>query len=105
MNLRELFKQARDGTLPTDFDRWDLADEQGWSVAHEAAHCNNLPRGFDQWDLADYRGWTVAHEAAAHGGLPKDFTGGHWQDRKGTTVYGVVSNRRWREKFWGEKRK
>ena len=59
MNLRELFNQARDGTLPPDFDQWDLADEQGWSVAHEAAAAQHLPPDFDRWELADMDGYTV----------------------------------------------
>ena len=35
--LDTLIKQARDGTLPPDFDQWDLKDRFGLSVAHEAA--------------------------------------------------------------------
>jgi hypothetical protein len=35
----------------------------------QARHCH-LPDGFDQWDLADGDGWTVAHEAAKWGHSP-----------------------------------
>ena len=35
--------------------------EGGCTVAHEAARCGHLPSGFDRWDLADRHGWTVAH--------------------------------------------
>jgi hypothetical protein len=47
-----------------DFDRWDLADNDGRTVAHEVAQRRYLPRGFDRWDMADRNGWTVAHDAA-----------------------------------------
>jgi hypothetical protein len=35
-------------------------------VAHEAASAGLLPEGFDRWDLVDNSGTTVAHEAAQH---------------------------------------
>jgi hypothetical protein len=59
--------------LPDDFNDWDLANKEGWTVAHAAASEGWLPKGFNQWELADCDGWTVAHEAATHGCLPKGF--------------------------------
>ena len=59
MNLRELFNQARDGTLPPDFDQWDIANNHGWTVAHEAAAAQHLPPDFDRWELANEDGYTV----------------------------------------------
>ena len=64
---------AREGALPPDFDGWDLADKDGWTVAHKAAIFGHLPPGFDGWDLADKNGWTVAHAAAGSGHLPPGF--------------------------------
>jgi hypothetical protein len=66
-------RRAKWGRLPTGFDRWDLADNDGWTVAHEAVQWGHLPEGFDRWDLADNDGWTVAHAAAYMGNLPADF--------------------------------
>ena len=54
-------------------DHLALANEDGRTLAHEAARWGNLPESFDQWDLADKSGWTVAHEAALAGLLPKGF--------------------------------
>ena len=61
--LNELFEQARRGRLPKDFDSWELADGEGFSVAHAAARFWMLPPGFDRWEIADKRGWTVLREA------------------------------------------
>ena len=54
------------GCLPEGFDGWHWADKKGRTVAHEAASAGLLPEGFAQWALADNDGWTVAHEAAQH---------------------------------------
>lgn len=54
------------GCLPEGFDGWHWADKKGRTVAHEAASAGLLPEGFDQWNLADENGWTVAHTAAQH---------------------------------------
>lgn len=69
----EAIELAKYGHLPADFDKWDLADRDGWTVAHVAAACGHLPADFDKWDITDGRGWTVAHVAAEHGHLPADF--------------------------------
>jgi ribosomal protein S18 acetylase RimI-like enzyme len=45
--------------LPAGFSNWDLADNEGWTVAHEAAFYGHLPEGFDQWGLKDNDGKTV----------------------------------------------
>ena len=68
------FAAARVGALPERFDHWDLADKNGWTVAHVAAQFGRLPAGFDRWGLANERGWTVAHEAASSGCLPAGFS-------------------------------
>jgi hypothetical protein len=36
------FKQAMNGTLPKDFEEWNLTDKRGWSVLHVAKRYNNL---------------------------------------------------------------
>jgi hypothetical protein len=57
-------KAAWDGSLPPDFDQWDLADDKtGWTVAHAAARSGHLPPDFDRWDLADKNGLTVRQVA------------------------------------------
>jgi len=70
---------------PIDPD-WELADENGRTVAHVAAEQGHLPADFDQWELADKNGKTVAHVAAMYGSLPADFS--HWElvDKRGKTV-------------------
>jgi hypothetical protein len=67
---------ARYGTLPKNFDKWSLRETaQGQTVAHIfAQHSDDpFPSDFDQWDMVNNDGWSVAHFAAAHGKLPKDF--------------------------------
>jgi hypothetical protein len=64
--------EARAGVLPHDFNKWDMANEDGWTVAHWAALCG-FPVNFDQWDLADKNGRTVAHVAALYETLPVNF--------------------------------
>jgi hypothetical protein len=68
----EYEKLAKVGMLPADFDQWQLADMQGWTVAHIAALYRHLPDNFKQWGLAsaDNDGWTVAHVAAMINTLP-----------------------------------
>jgi hypothetical protein len=65
---------ARDGQLPDDFNEWSLANNSGWTVAHQALKAGPLPVDFDAWDMADNTGWTVAHEAAANNRLPEGFS-------------------------------
>ena len=49
---RALYRLAANGRLPEGFDRWDLAGDGGWSVAHEAAASGLMPAGFDRWDIS-----------------------------------------------------
>jgi hypothetical protein len=106
-------EQVKDGTLPVDFDRWDiadstgwsiahvaarhgvflnslaqleLADENGWTVAHVAVQYSHLPDNFVQWDLHSPSGWTVAHEAMMHEKLPDNFNRWGLPDGKGLPV-------------------
>ena len=72
-NYEDLFKMAVNGTLSKDFNRWDICNEDGWTVAHEAALYGNLPESFDRWSLADKNGLVVVYAAAFMCTLPKDF--------------------------------
>ena len=90
-DIMRLYRQARAGTLPADFDQWALADADGWTVAHEAARFGSLPADFDQWALADgYTGRTVAHVAVRWGRLPPDFDQWELADASGWTVAHVA---------------
>lgn len=60
MRVSANFFAARYGLLPDNFNEWGMADDSGWSVAHEAALYGHLPDGFEHMDLADRRGTTVA---------------------------------------------
>jgi len=66
-------KKTMKPETPKNLNQWDLADNKGRTVAHEAACRRHLPENFNQWDLADDEGWTVAHEAASYGYLPENF--------------------------------
>jgi hypothetical protein len=66
-------QQALEGTLPVNFNQWELADKYGWSVAHAATENGSLPESFDQWELANVFGLTVAHYAASYRHLPVYF--------------------------------
>jgi hypothetical protein len=50
-------------------DRRDLAEEDGWTVAHKVAEEGHLPEGFDRWELTHKNGWTVLQAAPAIAGL------------------------------------
>ncbi|WP_419603762.1 hypothetical protein [Thiolapillus sp.] len=58
-NLHEIFDMAREGTLPPMFDKWELWENDGLTVAHVVAQRRHLPTDFDQWDLKDNAGWSV----------------------------------------------
>ncbi len=99
-SLEDLFRTAGDDTFPKSFDQWELADENGWTVAHIAAVTNHLPEDFSLWSLASNTGWTVAHTAAAYGYLPKDFHLTHpdiWKLKSniGTSVEDVAQKSRY----------
>jgi hypothetical protein len=72
----EYMRPASEGTLPVDFSRWEIADSEGWTIAHVAATCGHLPADFDQWGLADKHGRSVAHAAARYGRIPVLGSGG-----------------------------
>jgi hypothetical protein len=92
-DIYELFEQAREGTLPNGFDQWDLADNDGRTVAHHAAWHGHLLVEFDRWGLANNVGWTVAHVAAWNGHLPVGFDQWDLADNSGRTVEEVL--RKW----------
>jgi hypothetical protein len=52
-------KQPRNGALPPEFNRWDLVDFDGYTVAHTAAEHGHLPPDFPHMDWADSDGLTV----------------------------------------------
>jgi len=96
----DYFEMARLGTLPADFDQWELlegGDQWGtpnagsWTIAHVAAKYGNLPDGFDQWEIADEYKWTVAHEAAVFGKLPDGFDRWEMADDNGDTVAHIAA--------------
>ena len=48
-------------------DWWaEVVADYGFTRAHLAAKENTLPSDFSQWDIAKENGWTVAHEAAGY---------------------------------------
>ena len=65
---------AMHGRLPEGFDRWDMRDNLGRTVAHMAATFGNLPPDFADWSWPDGGGDTVAYYAACRGRLPKGFS-------------------------------
>jgi len=71
--INKIFKQAKEGTLPPDFTEWDLADWDGWTIAHEAAYYGHLPKDFQDWDLKDKYGITVEDVIRDSDYLPDDF--------------------------------
>lgn len=60
------FLGARYGLIEEGFRGWGIADETGWTVAHEAALFGNLPEDFEHMEMADKKGTTVA-DALAEG--------------------------------------
>lgn len=83
---------ARFGYLPADFKGWAWALPNGGStVAHTAAIYGHLPKDFHNWELADEHGVTVAHVAAEHDTLPNGFNRLGLSTRLGTTVAHVLA--------------
>jgi len=86
-----VFEQAKFGGLPEDFDRWDLRDPDGWTIAHWAITRGPLPASFNQWELADNLGRMVAHLGARMDHLPADFDRWDLADNDGVTVAEVAA--------------
>lgn len=84
--LETLMEMAKTGTLPDGFDRWSLATDTGWSIAHQAAASSKLPDGFDQWEIVTCTGTSVAHVAAMYGYLPDGFKTWAQADESGWSV-------------------
>jgi hypothetical protein len=86
--------------LPKDFNTWEMADENGTTIAHMAARFGHLPSDFNQWELADKDGWTVAHATAMHENLPETFDKWGLANLYGDTVAqaGPIQYRTWQEK-------
>jgi ankyrin repeat protein len=74
------------GELPSDYNRWKLADSNGWTIAHVAAYYGGLPEEFKQYWMADVSGTTVAHIAAMNGHLPENFSRWNMAGARGGTV-------------------
>lgn len=99
--VNELFDMARRGTLTryhhqvcrerAGFDLWEVADGDGWTLAHEAADAGTLPADFDRWELSARDGTTVAHVAVVHRWLPANFAGWERRNRAGWTVAGLAA--------------
>lgn len=83
---------ARERLLPVGFDRWEISNRAGRTVAHEAAASGVLPDNFRGWWMRDRQWWTVAHEAAQHGRLPAQsyFFDWMWRSRSRVTVAEVA---------------
>lgn len=88
LRVRDLMALAKTGELPSAKGwTWDMADEEGWTLAHEWANAGRaFPEGFNQWGLVDTWGNTVAHLAAEHGTLPEGFDEWAIPDADGATV-------------------
>ena len=57
---RELANCVKRSAGCSDRDIWLLEDNNGWTVAHQAASIGCIPDvGFDYWDVEDNRGKTV----------------------------------------------
>jgi hypothetical protein len=72
MDLITLTTLIRRKAFKADSNIWAVVidPETGETVAHLAAIESNLPPGFNQWNLADNEGRTVAQIAAVLGDLP-----------------------------------
>lgn len=92
--VRELMELARTGELFEVADwTWDMADEEGWTLAHEYVSAGRtFPDGdFKQWGLTDTWGNTVAHIAAENGVLPEGFDEWALEDADGASVAHVAA--------------
>lgn len=78
------------GQLPKNFNMWDLADQDGWTVGFEAASYGKLPSDFNQWDLKGPEGISIAHIAAASNTLPPNFSQWNLETDSGLSVKDVV---------------
>lgn len=84
---RELMALAKAGDLANVNGWWGMADEEGWTLAHEWASAGHpFPEEFSQWGLADIWGNTVAHIAAEYGVIPEGFDEWALTDSYGNSV-------------------
>ncbi len=97
-NTKAAHYYVHDVRLPNDFPYWNLADDSGWTVAHEAADYGTLPEDFDKFGLKTKKGWTVAHQYVKRGHLPKGDYVLDYADNSGLSVKklailnGLISN-------------
>lgn len=70
--ILELFSKAENGTLPPDFQDWDICDEDGWTIAHQAAFWGHLPDNSHCLNLKDKQGNTVADIVRLHDSINID---------------------------------
>lgn len=77
IDIQNLFSLAGNGNLSIDFYKWDLADKDGWTLAHEAAMYGRLPKKFRNMDrilyLYDKKGMSVIKLCVFRGDLPDGF--------------------------------
>lgn len=85
--------EIEQGHLPSEFNEWEISDENGWSIAHLAAKAGLLPEYFNDWHISDKDGWTVAHEAAKNGNLPTGFTQWHLKDKNRISVKSIYNKK------------
>lgn len=77
---------ARYDILPEDFTKWEIADSNGWSAAHEFIKKRRLPENFIKWIICDKDHYSVAHCGATYGNLPTDFNNYEIADLEGWSV-------------------
>jgi hypothetical protein len=91
----EYVRLAKEGALHAGFDQWELANKEGYTVAHVAAWGGHLPvlgpADFDRWDLADRDGWTVAHSMVTERELPETFNQWTLANKDGWAVAHVAA--------------
>ena len=76
--------------VPRMLSELELCDEDGWTLAHEAAVKGCLPSDYSNWELADHSGYTVAHAKASTDSHPVDFPYWHLKNKCGKTVAEVA---------------
>lgn len=77
-----------DNRLPDGFNRWDIADADGRTVAHDAAFMGRLPSDFNQWCMRSIHGLTVAHAYLSGGGqFTDDFQYWDLEDSFGKNLF------------------
>ncbi|BAI81733.1 hypothetical protein DEFDS_P111 (plasmid) [Deferribacter desulfuricans SSM1] len=91
MTYEEALEKVRQGSFFKDKKILKLANETGWTIAHEQAWNGWITEDKEILELANETGWTVAHKQAEHGWITNDKNILKLVNTQGKSVVGIIA--------------